>query len=80
MGKLQQVSINENGEVTGLYTNGVSKDIAKVYVAEFNNPAGLMKENDSMFAKSNNSGEAVMLQLGVGSTTTIKPGALKCQR
>ena len=30
-----------------------------------------------MFAKSNNSGEAVMLQPGVGTTTKIKPGALE---
>jgi flagellar hook protein FlgE len=77
MGKLQEVSIDEYGEIKGLYTNGVSKDIAKIFLAEFNNPAGLLKQSDSMFAKSNNSGEAVMLQPGVGTTTKIKPGALE---
>jgi flagellar hook protein FlgE len=77
MGKLQEVSVNETGEISGLYTNGVSKDIAKIYLAEFNNPAGLLKQSDSMMAKSNNSGEAVMLQPGVGTTTKIKPGALE---
>ena len=77
MGKLQEVSIDEFGEIKGLYTNGVSKDIAKIFLAEFNNPAGLLKQSDSMFAKSNNSGEAVMLQAGVGTTTKIKPGALE---
>jgi flagellar hook protein FlgE len=55
----------------------VSKDIAKIFLAEFNNPAGLLKQSDSMFAKSNNSGEAVMLQPSVGTTTKIKPGALE---
>ncbi len=77
MGKLQEVSIDEFGEIKGLYTNGVSKSIARIFLAEFNNPAGLLKQSDSMFAKSNNSGEAVMLQPGVGTTTKIKPGALE---
>jgi flagellar hook protein FlgE len=77
MGKLQEVSIDEYGEIKGLYTNGVSKSIAKIYVADFNNPAGLLKTNDSMFAVSNNSGEAVMQQPGVGTPTKIKPGALE---
>jgi flagellar hook protein FlgE len=77
MGKLQEISIDEYGEIKGLYTNGVSKSIAKIYVADFNNPAGLLKTNDSMFAVSNNSGEAVMQQPGVGTPTKIKPGALE---
>ena len=77
MGKLQEVSIDEFGEIKGLYTNGVSKSIARIYLAEFNNPAGLLKRSDSMFAVSNNSGEAVLLQPGIGTTTKIKPGALE---
>jgi len=77
MGKLQEISIDEYGEIKGLYTNGVSKSIARIYVADFNNPAGLLKTNDSMFAVSNNSGEAVMQQPGVGTPTKIKPGALE---
>ena len=77
MGKLQEISVDEYGEIKGLYTNGVSKSIAKIYVADFNNPAGLLKTNDSMFAISNNSGEAVMQQPGVGTPTKIKPGALE---
>ena len=77
MGKLQEISIDETGEITGIYSNGVSKAIARIYVAEFNNPAGLFKVGDSMMAVSNNSGEAVMLRPGVGSSTKIKPGALE---
>jgi len=77
MGKLQEISIDENGEISGVYTNGISKSIARIYVAEFNNPAGLMKVGDSMYSTSNNSGEAVMLRPGVGSATKVKPGALE---
>ncbi len=77
MGKLQEISIDENGEITGMYTNGVSKSIARIYVAEFNNPAGLMKRGDSMYSLSNNSGIGAMLRPGVGSTTKVKPGSLE---
>jgi flagellar hook protein FlgE len=77
MGKLQEISIDEYGEINGLYTNGVSKSIARIYLADFNNPAGLMKEGDSMYAISNNSGGAVMMRPGVGTSTMVKPGALE---
>jgi len=77
MGKLTEITIGESGEISGLYSNGISKAIAQIYVAEFNNPAGLLKMGDSMFNVSNNSGEAAMYQPGVGSTTKIKPGAIE---
>ncbi len=77
MGKLSDISINEYGEVNGSYTNGVSKSLAKIYVADFTNPAGLEKVGDSMFQASNNSGSPVMLQAGVGTSSKIKPGALE---
>jgi flagellar hook protein FlgE len=77
MGKLLEISIDEYGEIEGVYTNGVVKSIARIYVTEFNNPAGLLRVGDSMYAPSNNSGEAVMLQAGVGSSAKIKPGALE---
>jgi flagellar hook protein FlgE len=77
MGKLDEISIDEYGDVRGVYSNGVNKSIARIYVAEFNNPAGLMKAGDSMYSESNNSGEGVMLRPGVGSSSMIKPGALE---
>ena len=77
MGRLQEISIDESGEISGMYTNGVNKSIARIYVAEFNNPAGLMGVSDSMFATSNNSGEAIMLRPGSSSSTKIKPGAVE---
>ena len=66
MGKLQEISIDETGEISGIYTNGISKSLARIYVAEFNNPAGLLKMGDSVYAVSNNSGEGVMLRPGCG--------------
>ncbi|MFP4416485.1 MAG: flagellar hook-basal body complex protein [Chitinispirillaceae bacterium] len=77
MGKLDEISVDEYGEVSGIYTNGVSKSIARIHVADFDNPAGLTKLGDSMYGLSSNSGEAVIRRPGVGSPTKIKPGALE---
>ena len=48
-----------------------------IYVAEFNNAAGLSKAGGSMYAVSNNSGEAVLHRPGLGTSATLKPGALE---
>jgi flagellar hook protein FlgE len=77
MGTLEDISINQSGEIVGAYTNGVSKSIAKIYVAEFNNAAGLTYDGDSMYSVSNNSGEAVMKQPNVGTSSTISAGNLE---
>jgi flagellar hook protein FlgE len=77
MGKLQEISIDERGEIYGVYTNGISKSLARIYLAEFNNPAGLLKLGDSMYGKSNNSGDAVLQRPGIGTASTIKPGSLE---
>ncbi len=77
MGKLSEISIDEFGDISGVYTNGVTKSIARIYLAEFNNPAGLLKLGDSMYVQANNSGEGVLLRPGVGSAAKIKPGALE---
>ena len=77
MGKLSELSISEDGEISGIYTNGVSKMIAKVLLAEFNNPAGLLRIGDSMWAESNNSGEGTLFAPGEGTSSTLKPGAIE---
>jgi flagellar hook protein FlgE len=77
MGKLQQISINEYGTVSGVFTNGITKDLAQIYIAEFNNPGGLMKMGDSMYRPSANTGEAILGIPKVSSASSIKPGALE---
>ncbi|MGM0443814.1 MAG: flagellar hook-basal body complex protein [Fibrobacterota bacterium] len=77
MGKLDEISVTENGEIKGTYTNGTNKTIAKVLVADFRNPSGLKRVGDSMFVESGNSGEAVLAEANKGSTSSIKPGALE---
>ncbi len=77
MGKLSEISISEDGSINGLYTNGTSRMVAKILLAEFNNPAGLLRTGDSMWSESNNSGDGVLYSPGEGTTSKIKPGALE---
>lgn len=77
MGTLSEISINEDGSINGSYSNGVSKKIGTILLAEFTNPGGLLRAGDSMFSKSNNSGEGVLHQATKGTTSKIKPGALE---
>ena len=40
MGNLSTISIDQDGEITGAYTNGTKKSLARIFVADFTNPAG----------------------------------------
>lgn len=64
-GTLGSVTIDPTGTIVGRFTNGKSQNLAQVALAVFNNPAGLNKVGESMFAKSNNSGEP---QIGLSDT------------
>jgi flagellar hook protein FlgE len=77
MGKLSEISIDEFGDIIGMFTNGVNKSLARIFVAEFNNPAGLTKVGDSMYTRSNNSGEGTLLRPGIATAAKIKPGTLE---
>ena len=76
MGKLESVSIDSSGVVTGVYTNGVRRTEAQVAVAQFNNASGLTKSGNSFYQESNNSGKP-----NVGTATalgcSITPSALE---
>lgn len=55
-GSLKSVSIDTAGVITGTYTNGMNVQEAQVAIAQFNNPAGLTKNGNSLYTESNNSG------------------------
>jgi len=55
----------------------VSKSIAQIILAKFNNPAGLEKIGDSLYITSSNSGLAVKGEAGKIVNASISGGALE---
>lgn len=76
-GDLQDISIDKTGVITGFFTNGVSRSLAQIALAQFNNPSGLLRSGDNVYEESANSGLAVAGFAGVSNTSTMTPGALE---
>ncbi len=71
------VSIDKNGNVTGLDATNNSVVIAKVGLATFSNQNGLEKAGDSLYTESSNSGAAVYGTPGTGAAGTLNAGSLE---
>lgn len=56
MGKLKDVSIDTGGKVYGVYSNGETKLLGQIAVANFANPMALEAMGDSMYTTTQNSG------------------------
>jgi len=76
-GDLVNISVDANGVISGFYTNGVSRNLAQVALASFNNPGGLTRPGNNVYEESPNSGIPVIGFAGATSASTITPGALE---
>ena len=73
MGKLQDVSIDNAGMIYGVYSNGESKLLGQIAVANFANPMGLEAVGDSMYRTTQNSGDFD----GIGSAVNEDGGKMQ---
>lgn len=62
-GTFDSVSINSDGTIKSLYTNGKTQTIATLKLALFNNLNGLNKIGDNLYEQTSISGEPFMLTL-----------------
>ena len=77
VGILDKISIDKAGNIIGIFTNGVSRVLAQISVADFNNQAGLLKAGRSLYQNSANSGDAMLGIAGETISGTISSGALE---
>jgi flagellar hook protein FlgE len=77
LGILQKVAIDQSGNISGIFSNGVTRVLAQIMLADFTNQAGLRKVGRSLFAPSANSGEAVEGVAGQTISGDITSGALE---
>ncbi len=64
-GTLADLSVDADGSISGLYTNGESRVLGAMGIATFINPEGLTHTGDNLYAASLNSGP---VNLGAGAT------------
>jgi len=77
MGYLESFKIDSTGVITGIYSNGSTRDLAQVAIATFPNQGGLEKAGDSTFRVSNNSGIANIGPSGIAGKGKIVAGTLE---
>jgi len=76
-GDLVNVSVDSRGLISGQFSNGVTRPLAQVALASFNNLSGLLRSGDSVYEASANSGAPIIGFVGGNSGATITPGALE---
>jgi len=76
-GKLNSISIDNAGRITGSFTNGVTLTLAQIALAKFNNPSGLIRVGDSLYDVSPNSGEPQVGVAGERENAAITSRALE---
>jgi flagellar hook protein FlgE len=60
MGILESFTIGTDGTVIGNFSNGVTRSLAQISLARFNNPSGLESLGGNLFQATMNSGEALI--------------------
>ncbi len=76
-GELTSYSIGIDGTIQGVYNNGKVSNLARVALATFQNPSGLIQVGSNQFQVSNNSGDADFGPPGEQGMGAIIPGSLE---
>ena len=77
VGFLRSFSISPAGVLTGVFSNGQTRSVGQIAVANFNNPQGLEKVGDSLYRVSVNSGLAQVGVAGDGGRGSLAGGMLE---
>jgi flagellar hook protein FlgE len=75
-GNLDSFSVGSNGEINGVYSNGLIKVLGQLALAKFSNPSGLNRTGGNLFQETINSGTPDINVAGNGRGT-IAAGSLE---
>ncbi|MGD0145188.1 MAG: flagellar hook-basal body complex protein, partial [Rhizomicrobium sp.] len=77
IGSLTGFSIGTDGTITGAFSNGLTRTLGQVALANFNNPQGLSDLGGNLFVAGANSGVPQITTAGSDSTGVIRSGSLE---
>jgi flagellar hook protein FlgE len=76
-GRLAGLSVSSNGTVQGRYSNGQTRDLAQVVLANFNNPNGLASLGNNQWGETADSGQPLVGVPGSGSLGVLQSAAIE---
>ena len=76
-GVLSSFNISDNGLISGVFSNGISRDLGQILLSRFSNPIGLEQEGQNMYAAGVNSGLPIIANPGSEGNGTIAAGSLE---
>ncbi|MCA9754489.1 MAG: flagellar hook protein FlgE [Candidatus Eisenbacteria bacterium] len=76
-GSLVDFRIDRDGTLITLFSNGVTRPIGRVALAEFVNEGGLARAGDNLFEASVNSGDALISSVAGGVEASVFSGSLE---
>ncbi|HYE41771.1 MAG TPA: flagellar hook protein FlgE [Caulobacteraceae bacterium] len=76
-GNLTEIEIDEEGFVTAIFDNGITRRIAQVAIATFSNPDGLKAVSGNAYRVSDRSGTFNLKAPGTGGAGLLSPSTLE---
>ena len=76
-GSLSDLAISSDGTITGKFSNGQSRDIARVALADFASDQGLHRVGSQLFSATDKSGAALVDAASTGGRGSISSGSLE---
>lgn len=76
-GSLKSFSINQEGMISGLYTNGQTRLLGQVALGIFNNPHGLTKMGKNLYGESFDSGQPIIGSPNAGGRGRLLSNSLE---
>ncbi len=76
-GTLNDYSIGEDGTIIGSFSNGMTKTLGQIVLANFSNPEGLIEKGNNCYIAGPNSGDPNVTTAGNLGTGSLIGGALE---
>jgi flagellar hook protein FlgE len=76
-GRLKEIAIGEDGIIAGTYTNGKSRALFRIPLADFPNPAGLTLIGENSFLETSGSGKPVVIWGSASGASLFRSGTLE---
>lgn len=76
-GLLKSLSVEDDGTLSGFFTNGQTADLAQIVLADFDNPWGLKKMGSNLFAETVTSGSAIRNVPGASGMGNVASNSLE---